>query len=49
MSDDKISFASYTLSGLFCDLQARHPEILDELANEFKDSFALLPCGTTQI
>ena len=48
MSDDKISFASYTLSGLFCDLQARHPEILDELANEFKDSFALLPCGTTQ-
>ena len=48
MSEDKISFASYTLSGLFCDLQARHPEILDELANEFKDSFALLPCGTTQ-
>lgn len=36
MSEDKISFASYTLSGLFCDLQARHPEILDELANEFK-------------
>ena len=31
MSEDKISFASYTLSGLFCDLQARHPEILDEL------------------
>ena len=48
MSEDKISFASYTLSGLFCDLQARHPEIPDELANEIKDSFALLPCGTTQ-
>ena len=48
MSDDKISFASYTLSGLFCDLQAGQREILDELANEFKDSFALLPCGTTQ-